>query len=538
MSGKLPVGAAAVELLALVEPSGSSDFVFVAASERRARRVARFLQAVSSHWMVVFPPWDCLPYDRILPSREIMGQRMKVLRMLAQPAERTRIVITTPHAALQRVPPKSALRIFELRIGQHLDPDEFRCFCQHAGYVLDERVDEVGEAALRGEVIDIFPAGSPSPARLNMRNGKIIAIRPYDPLSQRTQGELEFLLLDPVLETTPADGLRPAEGEAHSPTRPRMETLFDHVPKARLVIESSAGKRCEAVLATISEAYQDRIRTPEVKRSSGHSVPEPGLLFLDPQQWSDLLADRAVRLQSRDSVRPVPSFASAPRPGRAFADFLHGQITAKTRIVLTAGSGEILERLCRRAERATGRHPEPVSDWQTVLNAGKPSLLSLKADLQAGFLDEAQDIAVVAAPDVFGSRVRSGQDALSTMPASSLLDAAQFHLGDLVAHIDHGIGALRELERVDTPEGSQEAIRLGYANDATLLVFSDDADKLWRYGSNEGAVPLDRLDTEGVAQTPHADREGTRTDGARHASACRAAQAGQGAEIAAAFVRL
>ncbi|MDW6025925.1 TRCF domain-containing protein [Mesorhizobium sp. BAC0120] len=526
MSGKLPVGATAIDLLALVEQSDDTDLVFVTASERRARRVARFLQAVCSHWIVVFPPWDCLPYDRILPSREIIGERMKVLRMLTRPAERTRIVITTPDAALQRVPPRSALRTFELRVGQHLDPDEFRCFCELAGYVLDDRVDEVGEAALRGEVIDIFPAGSPSPVRLEMRNGKIGAIRPYDPLSQRTQGALEFLLLDAVLEGIPAHGLRPPEGEAHSRAQPQMETLFDYLPTARLVIEPSAGKRCEAVLAAISEAYRDRIGTPEGKAPSRHSVPEPSLLFLEPQQWSDLVAHRAIRLQSRGSAKPVPFFASAPRPGRAFVDFLHGQIAAERRIVLTAASGDILERLCRRAEGATARHPEAVSDWQAVLKAGKPSILSLKADLEEGFLDEERGIAVVAAPDVLGSRIRGGQDARSIRPAYSLSEAAQFHLGDLVVHIDHGIGALRDLERVDAPESPQEAIRLGYAKDATLLVPSDDADKLWQYGSNEGAVPLDRLDGDGwLRRRSEIERVLERTARAMHAYAARRKEA-------------
>src|SRR4051812_121184 len=195
MSARMSLGAAAAALLELRRERGTPDLIYLAPGDPAARRIARFLQAVCSDQIVVLPPWDCLPYDRLPASREMMGERMKALRMLAQrDSQRRLILITTPEALLQRVPAGSSLQTLETRIGEPLVHEELRSFCELAGYVLDQRVDEVGEAALRGEVIDIFPAGSRCPIRLEVRHGRVAAIRPYDPLTQRTHGEIQSLI--------------------------------------------------------------------------------------------------------------------------------------------------------------------------------------------------------------------------------------------------------------------------------------------------------------------------------------------------------
>jgi transcription-repair coupling factor (superfamily II helicase) len=100
-----------------------------------------------------------------------MGRRMHALLCLACERPAPCLVITTVDATLQRVPPPSALVGVRYRLvpGAALDLDDLRVQLQRAGYVLEERVDEPGELAIRGEVIDIFPAGADYPVRIASR---------------------------------------------------------------------------------------------------------------------------------------------------------------------------------------------------------------------------------------------------------------------------------------------------------------------------------------------------------------------------------
>jgi transcription-repair coupling factor (superfamily II helicase) len=500
MSKAISAGIAAVQLLELAERSGAAGLIHVTTSERRAWQIGRFLSAAAPDVTVlVFPPWDCLPYDRVSPSRDVMGKRMAALWTLANAGERGPIVITTPDAALQRVPPKNALRSFEIRAGQALDPEELHSFCDETGYVIDERVDEAGEAAFRGETIDIFPAGHRLPFRLEIQDGRVQAIRCFDPLSQRTESEVRFLRLHPASELPVREGADQGcrQGAEHrlADAYLGLETVFDYLPRARLVEDPRAADRREAVLEQISEAYRDRTRAKDVGSEIGAPVLAPDRFYLDEDGWRELLAERGVQRPTGERFKPVPDFATATQPGRAFADFLREQLAERRRVVLAAAADGDLARLSRSTERITDRRPEAVDSWKAVLTAAPGTVAAFKAELEDGFIDAEAEIAVVSAGDVLGSRAQ-GADEKSAAIAPWQAEV-ELRFGDLVVHVDHGVGVLRCLEQIQTPQASGEAIRLAYAKDAGLLVPADEADRLWRYGSQEGAVALDRLNTQG-----------------------------------------
>ena len=176
-----------------------------AASAGRRRSDASPPASIRTSWSSPFPPWDCLPYERASPSAEVMGRRMAALRRLAERADAPCLVISTPDALLQRVPPRQSLAEagLELAVGDAVDPEALRDGLRRAGYEFDDRVDEAGECAVRGQVIDVFPAGAATPFRLEHEDGRITVIRAYDPVSQRTEEEVERLRLDPATELPP-----------------------------------------------------------------------------------------------------------------------------------------------------------------------------------------------------------------------------------------------------------------------------------------------------------------------------------------------
>src|SRR5690242_11934654 len=165
-----PEGLVAVRLLEWAREAGSRGLIHVARSETRAQRLVRALRGLAPQLEVVtLPPWDCLPYDRAGPSREIMGRRIASLRRLSEAIEAPHLLMTTIDAAMQRIPPRRVWRDASLilSIGDVLRLDQLETYLRRVGYDLDERVDGAGEAAIRGEVIDIFPAGADMPVRLD-----------------------------------------------------------------------------------------------------------------------------------------------------------------------------------------------------------------------------------------------------------------------------------------------------------------------------------------------------------------------------------
>src|SRR6476661_4231902 len=98
------------------------------------------------------PPWDVLPYDGARPSARALGRRMALLRRLAEPGAAPRIVVVPAAALLQRMAPPGVARGFRVAVGEPLDEAALMAFCEGADYRADERVDEAGEVAMRGEV--------------------------------------------------------------------------------------------------------------------------------------------------------------------------------------------------------------------------------------------------------------------------------------------------------------------------------------------------------------------------------------------------
>ncbi|RZI55098.1 MAG: hypothetical protein EOP94_05555, partial [Zymomonas sp.] len=216
------------------------DVCYVASSERRSEETARALASFYPDVDVLhLQPWDCLPYDRARPSSESMGRRLASLRCMAEPSKRGRIVLTSPQAIVQKLPPRDVVRgaLLILTRGDVFDREAFERFVLRTGYMIDDRVDEPGEVALRGNVVEVFPADADAPIRItDGEDGTVESMTRYDPRSQRSLEEIERLELGPAseliaqdVETSDIDEHR--MGERYG----QLETLFDYVPEARLI---------------------------------------------------------------------------------------------------------------------------------------------------------------------------------------------------------------------------------------------------------------------------------------------------------------
>ena len=185
--------------------SAPAAILHVARDDARVARLAEQLAFFAPEVeVIVLPAWDCLPYDRVSPHRDVMAQRIDALTSLidAEPAEAGRIVLTTVNALLQRVPPRAAFagRSLSAKLGERLDPAELTDYFARNGYLRSDTVGEPGEYAVRGGIVDVFPPGAEQPLRLDFFGDELDSVRSFDPMSQRTTGKLDGMSLKPVSE--------------------------------------------------------------------------------------------------------------------------------------------------------------------------------------------------------------------------------------------------------------------------------------------------------------------------------------------------
>ena len=500
-TGRLGESAIAILREARGSPSGA---LVVAAGGRSAADLVRLLRAFAPDLPIVhFPGWDCLPYDRASPSRLVMGRRLAVLKALAVDRNVPWIVVTTPAALIQRIPPVEEVARAELvlRPGDSLSREEIEGKLRRLGYILDERVDEPGEAALRGQVLDIFPAGADAPVRVEHQDDRIVALRPFDATNQMASGECAEIRLLPASEhfklDPDADGGSSPGSEHRLPEHfARLDSLLTLLPRASVILDVGAEARIAAIREQIQDAYESRTKLrPE--RTEGERPLAPDRLYLTEPEWTERLETGPVtRLTSEPDMpdrTPPPRFVTGARPFRRFADFVVREIEQGRCVVLAGASETDLHGLSRALGEDLDSPVEAVSSWSAVEKASPGKVLALTAPLEEGFREPESQAVVIAAADVIGSRVRATAD-----PISRTIELAgteiDLRIGDVVVHRDHGLGVLEGLESVETEGASTDLLRLSYADDATLMVPVDEMDRIWRYGSDADAVSLDRID--------------------------------------------
>ncbi|MGD9616916.1 MAG: hypothetical protein AB7H90_16555 [Alphaproteobacteria bacterium] len=293
-SRKRPRGALALDIVARWRAAGASGLVFLSAGDEQAEYLGANIHSLFPDCPVlVFPRWDSLPYDPAGPSRDIMGRRASVLRRLAGGLERP-LLIATPEAVLQRVPPRTPRRDAALRIvpGQ-TSVAEIEAFLRRTGYGLDMLVDEPGEAAVHGHVVDVFPAGALGPVRIEHADGRVARIDSYDPATQRTVASLPEIVLDAASEFMMPEVSGDAEaGNPDAPAAPflsshyaKLDTLFDYLQGAPVLIEDRSVERRAAVwFEQIREAHEGARILP-LAGETGGAAPAPERLFLSEAEW-------------------------------------------------------------------------------------------------------------------------------------------------------------------------------------------------------------------------------------------------------------
>ncbi|PWB57730.1 MAG: transcription-repair coupling factor [Bradyrhizobiaceae bacterium] len=486
-----------------------------------------------------FPAWDCQPYDRVSPHAGVVAQRMTALSRLSRLKGRDRpsVLLTTVNAALQRVPARElvATQSFSAAPGHMIAMESVVEWLELNGYTRASTVREAGEYAVRGGIIDLFPPGIGDPVRLDFFGDTLESIRSFDAESQRTSGQMRALDLVPVAEfqltsetirrfrsgyveafgVATDDALYAAVSEGRRfpgmehwlPLfHARLDTLFDYLDNTPVVLEPLAEDAAGERLAQIADYYEAR-RQPLDGGGAPYKPLPPDRLYLDPAAWRARL-DRSALVRLTPFALPdatADAIDVGTRQGRTFAaervETEANVFDAVTRHVqgLQRDGKRVVIAMWSEGSRERMRHVladhglpnlADVADFPEARSRPEPDVALAVLGLETGF--EAADLAVVGEQDILGDRlVRRRRPARKA--EDFIAEATSLSLGDLVVHVDHGIGRFAGLKTIEAAGAPHDCLELHYHGGDRLFLPVENIELLSRYGSEEATVELDRL---------------------------------------------
>ena len=540
--GGAPEGFDARLVLAEAAKAGG-PVIHIARDDKRMAAMAEALAFFAPDMPVVrFPAWDCLPYDRVSPNPDISAARMATLAGLVHGMPSGFVLLTTLSAATQYIPAREILReaAFSARVGSRVDEAALRGFLVRMGFSQAPTVTEPGDYAIRGGIIDIYPPGDGGPVRLDLFGDVLDGARRFDPVSQRTTEKLELVELAPVSEVIldeasilrfrqnyrvefGAGGADDPLYEAVSAGRKqqgmehwlpffhdRLETLFDYLPGAPVLMDDQLTPARLARWESIEDQYDTR-RHAMTQKGRMDSVYKPvpsGQLYLDDTAWEMAVEGRRVVQFHPLQQASGPGVVDAGgRIGRNFAPerqqesiSLFGALADHVKKKLQDGPVLIASWSEGARERLTGLIEDeglaeaiPVNTGTRIGKRGLHlAVWALESGFEAPWGDpkDRQRITVISEQDVLGDRlIRAPKKRRKA--ENFLTETQSLSPGDLVVHVDHGIGRYQGMEVITAAGAAHECLLLEYAEGARLYLPVENIELLSRYGHEEGL--LDRL---------------------------------------------
>ena len=520
----------------------------IARDDRRMAAMASALTFFSPKTMVIsIPAWDCVPYDRISPNATVAAERISGLARLLEVARtdpsQPLVVLTSVNAAVQKIPKKIFFEQSVMRLAKNAEfaMDDVVAHLEASGYTRSSNVMDAGEYAVRGGLIDLFPPGRSEPARLDFFGDQIESIRGFDPQSQRTRDDISELALLPVCEVpegeetrrrfrqnyvelfgavTGSDPLYEAisagnrfQGMEHwlPLFHDGLTSLFDFVAPAAVSLDHMAGEARARRIEQIDDHYESRQASLEQKNFGAppYKPVPPETMFLGEAAWDEALGACTVvdftPFDTPDDDKRSRVVAWGGKRGRDFA----GERTQETVNVFDAAVGHIksLQAAGKSVivacwtKGARDRFKNLLTDHGLSALADIASFDELQTlpdgvtgmavlGLEAGFA--APTFALIGEQDILGDRLvrpqrRSKSDANAFSEVSSLTQ------GDLVVHVEHGIGRFQGLETIAAAGNDHDCLELVYRGGDKLFLPVENIELLSRYGSDEAAAQLDRL---------------------------------------------
>ncbi len=427
-----------------------------------------------------FPSHEVDPYRGLAPHMDIASARARALHALT--AGTARIVITSAAGLLPRVSAPQHVESTSLSLmpGQEISPIDLGDLLASAGYTRQDPVDESGEFCVRGGVVDFYPAGAKVPVRLEFVGDTIESIRSYDPATQRSIQPLDQAAIVPLQDLL-------SEGDGTD----RSATVFDYFrshgrPHVLVSEPDEVDALGEKLAAQVQASYEEAV-------TKGNKVPEPSALVVGWEEARTWL-DGATALETL-SLDEANATHIASQPAQEFA----GRVTDWVAEIRRAKErGETVLFVADSHGRAE-RTVELLAEYEVFAvpvdraeDSRTASVLVAHGHLTKGFRLPEAGLQIWAETDVFEEERKATHERRRSAARTFLSDFRDLKVGDLVVHIDHGIGMFVGLKRIEVGPDVQEFMELRYYGEDKLFVPVERLDLVQKYTG--GAKPaLDRL---------------------------------------------
>ena len=428
---------------------------------------------------LLFPSWEVIPGDRAAPpSQETTGQRLDTLEALLTGTPR--LVATCGQALMEYTLAPGILRArrLVLRTGDDADPADVAAALESSGYTFGPEVQAQGEASLRGGILDAWPLLSRFPLRVEFFGSCVETIRLFDPAEQRSISEAGTVSLPP-----------PREWQILKEPAAQRATLLHYLPEDVIAVwcdldailrhagiyeatlKESKAAGFTIPLGTLQAELRERTRaTPIYIRSH----PEEPIETFDP------------------AILPIqPVVSSAPGRHGFHPDVLEKARTAFLQSLAAHSAAGADISICFDTQGTRDRFTDV---YAAQLQAARAAIEI--APLTGGFICHDPSVIVVAEPDLYGRKLRRKRAASRTAPSTGarVSDWTDMEPGDLVVHLQHGVGRYLGLREIAVGGQLQEALAIEYADAARLYVPVSQAHLLTRYvGVGKRGVPLHQL---------------------------------------------
>ncbi|HEY5665552.1 MAG TPA: CarD family transcriptional regulator, partial [Gammaproteobacteria bacterium] len=497
-------GAAVSLALAEALSRAQGTVVIVAQTAARAEQLLRELAFFASDIEIAsFPDYETLPYEAISPPKDLLADRLSVLYKLAA-GDSVKLVVNA-EALLGRLPPADFVlsHSLDLSVGEEIDRDALTAKLVEHGYLRVSQVAEPGEIAVRGAVIDIYPAGSKRAVRIDLFDREIESLRLFDPETQVADTEHQRVSILPAREfpfdeaairhfrqrfreefpVEPgrcpvyrdiSDAQLPAGIEYYLPLfLDRTVSLLDYLPADSLILI------CDGALDGLIDAEAlIRDRYEQMRHDTERPVLGPEAAFHSPDGIRRGIDDRpSVRLtgQPVEGVSEVADARSAhPLAGGVVDDANRitrwieaGDAERSLVVASSAGRREVLLELLR----SRGYEVSAASGWRDFI--GRDDALMVAAgELDDGLSLPAAGIRIVTAEQLGLERPRqqSRRRSRAKDPESIIRELSDLQIGAPVVHEQHGVGRYQGLTTLDVDGVETEFLLLEYADGDKLYV--------------------------------------------------------------------
>ena len=412
-----------------------------------------------------FPSHEVDPYRGLAPHFDIASARARALSGAADGT--AKLIVASAAALLPKVSPPGELSAVSMTFssGHEISPTDLADVLAAAGYSRQDPVDEHGEFCVRGGVVDFFPAGAREPIRLEFVGDTIESIRSYDPSTQRSTASLDQASISPLQELVGND------------TPDRSATVFDHLWTAgRPVIIISEPDEVRSHAEKTTEQIQ---RSFDEATARGNRVPAPSELVLgwdDVAPWlSGATALETLSVEESFHIACQPALEFAGRVPEWVAEIRRSRELGDTMIFVAHSAG--------RAERTI----EVLSDYEIYAapiegaeEVRTASVLVGVGHLSRGFRFPDAGLQFWSETDIFEEE-RKTHERRRSATRTFLADFRDLKVGDLVVHVDHGIGVFVGLKRIDVGLAPQEFMELRYAGEDKLFVPVERLDLVQKY---------------------------------------------------------